>query len=469
MSDTAQHHPLIELLARYKSVFRAAWAARHELAGPKRLADEAAFLPAALSLQETPVHPAPRRAMWVIGAVFSFAVAWSIVGQVDIVAVAQGRIVVSDSSKIVQPLEASVVKAIKVNDGDRVRRGQVLIELDATGAAADRKSVQEQLEAATGEAARSEALLQALKTGQPPQAKALPLQEAELLRSEWADISAKLAKLEAEGVRRQAELATAHQMVAKLEATLPLARQREADYQALTHEGFVAGHAQQDRSRERIELERDLATQKARVSEGQAALAETRNAKAAYLAETRRTLGDRFTQAKLKASQLTQEALKSEHREGLTLLKAPTDGTVQQLSVHTAGGVVTAAQVLMVIVPDEAQVIAEVEIANKDIGFVRQGQPAEIKLETFNFTRYGTVPATVSWVAPDAVADEKTGTARFPARLTLDRREIEVEGKAVRLTPGLNVTAEVKTGQQRLIEFLLSPIQKRVSEGGRER
>jgi hemolysin D len=279
----------------------------------------------------------------------------------------------------------------------------------------------------------------------------------------------KLAKLDAEYAHRQAELSTNTEMVAKLQATLPLAQQREADYKKLTAEGFIAGHAEQDKIRERIELERDLATQRARVNEAQAALAEARNAKAAYVAETLRTLNDRMAQARLKAAQLREETVKTEHRERLTQLPAPVDGTVQQLAIHTTGGVVTEAQPLMVIVPDEAEVTAEVVMDNKDIGFVREGQQAEVKLETFPFTRYGTVPAKVAWVSRDAVTDEKKGVAQFPARVTLQRDEIDVDSKRVHIGPGMSLTVEIKTGRRRLIEYLLSPVKKRLAESGGER
>lgn len=463
----AQRHPIIELLARYKAVFKAAWEVRHELAGPKRLADEAAFLPAALSLQETPVHPAPRRAMWAILALFAIALAWSILGQVDVVAVAHGRIVVADNTKLIQPLETAVVKAIKVRDGDRVTQGQVLVELDATGAGADRRSVQEQLEAARSELQRSEALLTALNTGKPPRPNGSAPTQA-LLRAEWADIQAKLAKLQAEQQRREAELSTAQAALAKLQAMLPLVRQRESDFKALKEQGFVAGHAEQDRLRERVELERDLATQQARVSEAQAALAETRNGRGAYLAEVQRQLSDRQAQARLKSAQLQQESAKTERREQLTRLTAPVSGTVQQLAVHTAGGVVTEAQPLMVIVPEGAAVTAEVVLDNKDVGFVREGQQAEVKLETFTFTRYGTVPATVQTIAADAVNDEKRG-AIFPATLVLAQDAINVDGKRIRLSPGMNLSAEIKTGKRRAIEYLLSPVQQTASESLKER
>lgn len=466
----APRHPVVELLARYQAVLQAAWQHRHELAGPKRLADEAAFLPAALSLQESPPHPAPRRALWAILSLFVIALLWAGFGQVDIVAVAPGRIVVSDGTKLIQPLEASVVTAIKVKDGDQVQAGQVLIELDATAPQADRTSLQEQREAARSEAARSRALLQALASGRAPQADQ-PADRAQL-QSEWADMSARQAQQAAEIARREAELQTVRAGLAKLEATLPLAQQREADFRALSEQGFVAGHAGQDRTRERIELERDLATQRARLQEAQAALHESQQDRQAYLAETRRTLNERLAQASLKHTQLQQEGAKAEQRERLTSLKAPVKGTVQQLAIRTTGGVVTPAQTLLVIVPEQAEVNAEVTIDNKDIGFVHEGQEAQVKLETFPFTRYGTVQAQVRWVTGDAVVQVKEGqpqSAIFPATLQLQQTSVNVDGKRIKLTPGMNLTAEIKTGRRRVIDYLLSPVQTAVSESLGER
>ncbi|MBS0437399.1 MAG: HlyD family type I secretion periplasmic adaptor subunit [Proteobacteria bacterium] len=457
----ALRHPVGELVARYRAVFAAAWAARHELAGPKRLADEAAFLPAALSLQETPAHPAPRRTAIAICALFVIALAWSIVGRLDIVAVAQGRIVVSERTKTIQPLEASVVKRVLVKEGEDVRAGQVLVELDPTNASADGHSVQEQLQAAQAEARRAASLQAALATG-----RANPGDEAQ--RAEWADIQAKLARYQAEQARRQAEIGTVDELIGKLQATLPIARQREQDVKELAAQGFMAGHAGQDRTRERIELERDLAAQQARRIEAQAALHESTRGREAYLAETRRSLKDREDKARLELARLTQERSKTEQRERLTRLTAPVDGRVQQLAVHTEGAVVTPAQLLMIVVPNDAEVSAEVVIDNKDIGFVRQGQHAEVKLETFPFTRYGTVPAVVSRVTADAVNDDKRG-AIFPATLTLSKGVIDVDGRAIKLGPGMNLTAEIKTGKRRVIDYLLSPVEQTARESLGER
>ncbi len=476
-----------ELLSRYSAVFRAAWAHRSELAGPKRLGDEAAFLPAALSLQETPVHPAPGRLAFGLIALFVLAVVWAIFGKVDIVAVAPGRIIVSERTKLIQPLEASVVKRVLVQDGDRVKAGQVLVELDPTSASADKSSVQQQLAAAWSEERRTTALLKALASNTapglaaPPGAPGAPGQTIEpaeashaeavrtLLQAEYQDIRAKLSKLDAETARRNAELRTVQATINKLQATLPMAQSREADFKRLVDQGYISGHATQDRTRERVEMEQDLATQRARLAEAQSALQEAAQTKAALQAEIQRTLSDRQAQASTQRQQMQAELIKADQRERLTQLTAPVDGVIQQLAIYSVGGVVTSAQPLMVVVPDSTELTAEVRVANQDIGFVNPSQIASVKLETFPYTKYGTVDAQVKLVTADAVTDEKTGQSHYPTLLTLSRKTMSVDGKTVPISPGMNITAEIKTGQRRVIEFLLSPVQRAGSESFRER
>lgn len=494
-SPQAARHPLSDLLRHYKAVIDAAWVHRHELAGPARLADEAAFLPAALSLQATPPHPAPRRAIWAIVCLFTLAILWACFGHVDIVAVAPGRIVVSEGTKLIQPLEASVIKAIKIQDGDKVKAGQVLIELDSTSAKADNNRVTHERASALSEAWRTQVLLEALDKKSKGTAPTLPaeadssLSPAELtmahnqLEAEWQDIKAQHAKLQAEIDTKTAELQAVREQVAKLKATLPLVQKREEDFNTLANQGFVSQHAGQDRTRARIEMEQDLATYRARREATKASIAQAEQALTAWKADTFKTLNERHAKADLQARQAQAEGTKASQRERLTTLTAPVDGTVQQLAIHTTGGVVTPAQVLLVVVPEQAHVTADVTLENKDVGFVNLGQAAEIKLETFPYTRYGTVSAKVTTITADAVMQEpgrfqpdkdgKTvqapGGAVFPATLTLAQNSINVDGKPIRLTPGMNVTAEIKTGKRRVIEYLLSPVQSHAKESLRER
>ena len=420
------------------------------------------------------MHPAPRRTAWVVCSLFAGALLWACLGEIDIVAVAPGRIVVSDRTKTLQPLEAGVVRRVLVKEGDRVSAGEVLVELDATHAMADGASLREQLAAAESEERRSRALQGALKETRAPVRLNVERSAADeggyvaRLDAEWSDIRARLAKLDAEQARRHAEIGTVRELVGKLEATLPIAREREADFRRLIEQGFMSHHAGQDRTRERIEQERDLAMQTARIAEARAALHEAERSRSAYLAETQRSLGERGAQAALKRQQLLQELAKAEQRSRLTYMRAPVSGTVQQVAVHTEGGVVTPAQVLMVIVPSDSVMTAEVAIDNKDIGFVHAGSEAQIKLETFTFTRYGTIHARVKTLTADAVMDEKRG-AYFPASLALSRSSIDVDGKQINLGPGMNVTAEIKTGRRRVIDYLLSPVQRARAESLGER
>jgi hemolysin D len=340
--------------------------------------------------------------------------------------------------------------------------------------------VQEQIKTQTSELLRTQALLSALSK-QELSTHVFKALEANLayknaiqtelqaqLQAEWQDIRAKLTKLDAEATRRQAEIATVQASIAKLEATVPMAQTREADFKQLVTQGYISSHATQDKTRERVELERDLIVQRAKLTEAQSTLTETQHAKAAYRAETQRLLQDRAAQAATKLQQLESDHSKATQKEKLTQLTAPVAGTIQQLAVHSVGGVVTPAQPLMIVVPDSTQVTAEVAIANLDIGFVNAGQVAEIKLETFPYTRYGTVTARVDVVTADAVTDEKKGSY-YPAILTLKKQDMLIDGKRVPISPGMNITAEIKTGQRRVIEYLLSPVQRMGNESLRER
>jgi hemolysin D len=324
--------------------------------------------------------------------------------------------------------------------------------------------VDEQVRMTQAAIRRDRTLLAALEGKAPP----VPDRGDPQLLAEWGDISARMAKFDAETDHRNAELRTVQHVIAKLQTTLPLARQREADIKTLSTQGFMASHAGQDRTRERIEQEQDLATQQARLLEAQAALVESQLSKRAYRAEMQRSLSDRLAKSEQDAAQLLQQGAKTQNREQLMQLTAPVAGTVQQLAVHTMGGVVTPAQALLVVVPDGAEVTAEVMVANKDIGFVRPGHEVAVKVDTFNFTRYGLVPATVLRITPDAVVDEQQGPL-FPATLRLHQLAMNIDGQPIKLAAGMTVSAEVKIGRRRVIDFLLSPLQQTMQQSLGER
>ncbi len=468
-------HALADLCRRYARIFRHAWSRRKEMDSPDLHLHEAQFLPAALALRDTPVHPAPRTALWLIMAFALIALLWAVFGRVDVVATAVGKIIPNDRTKVIQPVETAVVKTIHVRDGQQVQPGQVLIELDATTAAADSERLRSESLTARLEAGRAQALLIALANGAAPQLKPLAgadaarmLAEQSQAAGEYQEYQARRLQLEAEISRRRAELQATLDQVAKLEQTAPIARQRAQDYQRLVKENFISRHGYLEREQARIEQEQDLAASRSKVTEIRAALIEAQRQQNTLAAEIRSQLLDQLNLATQKAASLEQELVKAEQRNRLMTLTAPVAGTVQQLAVTTVGGVVTPAQPLMVIVPRENVLEVEAMLPNKDIGFVNAGQDAEIKIETFPYTKYGTLHGTITQVSSDAIQDEKRGLI-YSTRVKLARDTLRVENKTVRLTPGMAVTVEIKTGTRRVIEYFLSPLMQATSESIRER
>lgn len=469
----------LDLLRRYATIFNHVWKQRKELDPPQRLAHEATFLPAALELQETPVSPAPRVIAWLLMSFAVIAVLWAVFGWIDVVAVAQGKIVPNAGSKLIQPIETAAVKAIHVIDGQAVKAGQVLLELDATMARADSTRTANDLTTAKLQAARAKGLLTALANGKSPRIETPSgidagigierlAQEQRILDGQYGEYQARVSRIDAEIAKREAERRSTQEIVKKLEQTAPIARQRAEDFKGLVEKNFISKHGYLEKEQARIEQEADLETQKSRLKELAAAIDEAKGQRNSALAETRRLALDTLNEAEQKATGYGQELVKSDTRGKLMTLPAPVDGTVQQLAVRTVGGVVTPAQVLMVIVPKDDALEVEAFLENKDIGFVNAGQQAEVKIETFPFTKYGTIPASLTHVSRDAINDEKRGPI-YSTRARLQRATVQVEDKTVNLTAGMAVSVEIKTGKRRVIEYFLSPLLQHGSESLRER
>ncbi|MDD2669910.1 HlyD family type I secretion periplasmic adaptor subunit [Zoogloea sp.] len=464
-----------DLFARYGLVFRHAWAARAQLDPPRRLPHEAQFLPAALALQETPVSPVPRVTMWMLIGFAVLTLVWAVFGRIDVVASAQGKIVPNDRIKTIQPFETSTVRAIHVSDGQIVKAGDVLVDLDATSASADQARLRSDLAVARLQVARAKALLAAIDGGGSlrlvhPEGvdDALFQQGQRLLLGQYGELLAKQNRIDADIARREAELRSTQELVKKLEQTAPIARQRAQDFKNLVDENFVSRHGYLEREQVRIEQEGDLANQRSRLKEIEASLRETKGQRTELIAETRRLSLDSINDGQQKVGSLEQELVKADTRGRLMQLTAPVDGTVQQLAIHTQGGVVTPAQPLMVIVPKDNPLEVEAFIENKDIGFVKGGQDAEVKVETFQYTKYGTIHAGVTSVSHDAINDEKRGLI-YSARVKMERASMSVDGTQVQLSPGMAVTVEIKTGKRRVIEYFLSPLLQATRESLRER
>lgn len=438
-----------ELFNRYRDVWTHYWQLRKEITLPPFSVDEAEFLPAALAVQAAPVSPL---GIW-IGRILMLLVLllllWSVLGEIDIVVNAQGKIIPSGRTKTIAAVEVASVRALHVSEGQAVKAGDLLIELDARASDAEHDKALGDRETAVLTAARSRALLSAINSGKQPHLMSLETtdiatkrkREAEQhLADQWGDFIARLGRLDGE-IRRYAQ-------------SLPIAEQRAHDYADLAATNDVSRHAWLEKEQQRIELE------------GQ--LNDMRSQKASLIAETRKTAQDTLSEALRVVASSAQDARRAAAHSELLRLTSPIDGTVQQLNANTIGTAVPAAQALMQIVPRQGVVEMEAMMENKDVGFVEEGQSAAIKIDAFEYTKYGTIPARVSHVSRDAIQDEKRGLL-YSVKVELLSSSLSVNGRQVPITAGMSGSVEIKTGSRRVIEYVLSPLLQHGRESLRER
>jgi hemolysin D len=473
--------------------------AKKILAFPQRRAerrrDELAFLPAALEIVETPPSPVGRAVAFTIIAVFVAALAWASIGTVDIVAVAQGKIIPSGRTKTIQPFETGVVRAIHVRDGQTVKAGDILIELDPTMTGAELGHLKSDLNSAQMDVARLRAAL-AAKNDPLAEFKPPPDMPADLVRthrrflaSQTAEQKAKLAAIDGQVAQKEAERATIKASIEKLKAVIQPLEQRVEIRKNMFNKELGSKLIYLTDLQELLGQQQEVLVQQSKYSEAEAAIAALADTRSKTVAEYERALFDDLVKAEQKVVGLGQDIIKAEQRTSLQKLTAPVEGVVQQLAVHTIGGVVTPAQALMVIVPGESRLEIEAMISNRDIGFVEVGQDAAIKVDTFNFTRYGLLHGKVLNISNDAISrdrqqDKSTDRPQgaeassselkgqdlsYAARVSLDRSQMQVEDKTVNLSPGMAVTVEIKTGSRSILSYLLSPLVRYKQESLRER
>lgn len=408
---------------------------------------------------------------------FAFiAVIWAIFGRMDVVSVARGKIIPDERTKTIQPVETAVVKQINVRDGQRVQAGDVLLELDSTLEHADVRRFSEEARTARLDVARARALLTVLDSPTKPPRLVVdgPIDaerlsaEQRLLDGHFGQFRAQMAQLNSEIDRRRQEVRVIEATVSKIRETLPIIRRRAADFKKLSALGHVSQHAYLELEQTRIEQTSELIKQKAALSEANAALVESERQRTAYQEQIRRETLDEMHEAGVRLRNLSQDLVKARQHDQLMRLRSPVAGTVQQLAVHTVGGVVTPAQPLMIVVPRDNVMEVEALLPNKDVGFVRPGQTAKVKIDTFPYTKYGTIPGVVAQVSDDAIQDDKLGLV-YAMRVRLDQQIMQVNGKSVQLSPGMAVSVEIKTGQRRVIEYFLAPLLQHSSESLHER
>ncbi|WP_165188513.1 HlyD family type I secretion periplasmic adaptor subunit [Caulobacter soli] len=432
------------------------------------------FLPPALEILETPASPLGRAILWAVIIFLSIALAWAVIGQVDMVASAEGKLIPKGRIKLVQAADYGVVRAVHVVEGQAVRRGQPLVELSPTVTSAEVEQARQALRSAEIDVARASALVghaldhkAVFVAPQGADPRTARLQQA-LVSARVREHEAAKAALRDEARQHSGDDGMVAAEIAKLQAQIPLAEEQLRGMDALAAKGYASRMKVSELRREVIGMRQDLVIRHREQSKAGAAQSGVAQQIAKLEGEFAREALDALTEAEATRRLRAEELKKALEKSSQTVLRASDDGVVQQLQVNTIGGVVKPADPLMVVVPRGEELVVEAMVLNRDAGFVRAGQKVEVKFEAYPFTRYGVVEGRLEQIGSDAVENEKLGPV-YPARVRLSQTWIAVDGRKVLLEPGLAATAEIKTGQRRIIEYLLSPLVRRVSEAGRER
>lgn len=436
--------------------------------------DSRNFSPRLLAVMEKPPAPLSRVVLNILLLLLALIILWTFFGKLDIVARAEGKLIPKTRLQVVQPLDGGRVAEIRIEEGELVKKGQILVVMNDSISRADTeqltdetKSIELQLRRTVAEIENTKFVR--LETDETELYEDIRKQFEENTRSYQIELSQQRSLIEQSGE----ELASEKQLLTKLEETLPIIQASEDAIKNLQKKGFANEMDLMERERERIEVERDYQAQKFRIRSLVAGLNEAKQRTKQIKATYKQSLLDEKVELEQRSKQLVQELNKQEYRNKLLALESPQDGYVKDLATHTQGSVIPSGTVLLTIVPVDVPLQAEILVENKDAGFIQAGQEAKIKVASFEFQKYGMIQASVEHVSADSSQQESSngmpqGVSTYRAILNLDEQTLSYNNKEYDLKPGMQVTAEVNLGTRTVMQYIFSPVTRAVREAGTE-
>lgn len=429
------------------------------------------FLPAAEEIVETPAAPLGALVVWLVALLLIVALAWSYFGRIDIVAVANGRISTEGSTKIIQPAISGVVTNINVHEGQRVKKGETLLALDKTTAEKDVATANQSLNTARVERDILRWLAVGGNTDEIINNADLP-DEAKAILRQFASSQTALS-----AARQQAANGTISNYQQQLQFNQQTKNQLETNAQNLKNrKAEIEKQLPNANPVDKLRLQNELTSIDQRITsadsavlgqnqqllQSQSALTQAQNQSQTQNAETNSAFSNQIITAEKRIIELENNLVKAKQILAQTTVTAPVDGTVLSLTVKTIGGVVNAGQQLAQIVPEKVPLYVDAALDNQDIGFVKPGQRVVVKVATYPFQRYGYLEGTVENISPDAIQDDKKGLI-YKAKIKLNDDKSSKQNQ-LKLLPGMSVSAEITTGQRRIIEFFLDPLMTKADE-----
>ena len=429
------------------------------------------FLPAAEEIVETPAAPLGALVVWLVALLLTVALVWSYFGRIDIVAVANGKISTEGSTKIIQPAVSGVVTSINVHEGQRVKKGETLLVLDKTTAEKDVATANQSLNAARVERDILRRLAVGGNTDEIINKADLPDETKAMLR-QFASSQTALS-----AARQQAVNGTISNYQQQLQFNQQAKNQLETNAQNLKNrKAEIEKQLPNANPVDKLRLQNELSNIDQRITsadsavlgqnqqllQSQSALTQAQNQSQTQNAETNSAFNNQIIASEKRIIELENNLVKAKQILAQTTITAPVDGTVLSLTVKTIGGVVNAGQQLAQIVPEKVPLYVDAALDNQDVGFVKPGQRVVVKVATYPFQRYGYLEGIVENISPDAIQDDKKGLI-YKAKIKLNDDKSSKQNQ-LKLLPGMSVSAEITTGQRRIIEFFLDPLMTKADE-----
>lgn len=426
--------------------------------------DKHEFTPLLVEIEERPTSPLGRSLLWSILAFIAIALLWLFFAKIDVVVSARGKVVPDGEIKTLQPVETGVISTILIKEGQSVKKGEVLMEIDPSVTESDLASKQKNLSLLELEITRLDALI----NERPFNPSATDQDTAAIVTQQMMYTSGKLAydqqrQVLQEQIRQNNEATeTAKTDLSRLKQLFISAKDHEARLKEVLD--IIAKKDYEDAKNQRVEYQEQLTMKEHVIAQSQGKLNELGQQLRLVTQEYRNKLLTELTQKSKEATALRTEVQTSLFRHSKQRIIAPVDGYIGKLLVHTVGGVVTPAEKLVTLIPKNVPLIIKATVLNQDIGFITKKMEAAVKIDTFDFQKYGLIHGTVKHIADDAIDDEKLGPV-YEIAISPVETTLHVEGKELTINPGMSVTAELKVGKRRVIEFFIYPMIKYLDEG----
>ncbi len=426
--------------------------------------DKHQFTPLLVEIEDRPTSPLGRSLLYAILAFMTIGILWLSFAKIDVVVSARGKVVPDGEIKTLQPVETGVIGSILVKEGQSVKKGEVLMEIDPSVTESDLASKQKNLSLLELEIERLDAQIndRAFHPSSTCQDTSAIATQQMMYTSGKLAYDQQRQVLQEQIRQNDEQTLTAKADKSRLKQLLASAKDHEARLKEVLD--IIAKKEYEDAKNQRIEYQEQLTMKEHVIAQSQGKLNELNQQLRLITQEYRNKLLTDLTQKSKEATSLRTEVETTQFRNAKQQITAPTDGYIGKLLVHTVGGVVTPAEKLLTLIPKGVPLIIQATVLNQDIGFITKEMEAAIKIDTFDFQKYGLLHGKVKHIADDAIEDEKLGPVY---EITIDPKEttLRVEGKELTINPGMSVTAELKVGKRRVIEFFIYPMIKYLDEG----